>query len=157
MLKEFLSQKGIAFDEHDVTTDTLAAQEVISKTGQNSVPVTVIDGQTVVGFDQSRLEQLIAQIQKEKIVFGAAIADAVAVLKNKSPVIVGAYVGKVKPDSLADKLGLKPGDIIIQMNMERIAGVKDFEQTMSNLKSGTKISLVYVRDNTILTNETMLQ
>jgi S1-C subfamily serine protease len=117
------------------------------------VPVTVVDGQIVVGFDQSRLEQLIAQAQKEKPVFGAAVADAVRVLKGKSPLIVGAYVGKVKPDSIAEKLGLKPGDIIIQMNIERIAGATDFEKGISNLKPGSSISLVYIRDNTVLTNE----
>jgi S1-C subfamily serine protease len=117
------------------------------------VPVTVIDGQIVVGFDQLRLEQLIAQAQKERPVFGAAIADAITVLKGKSPVIVGAYVGKVRPDSVAEKLGLKPGDIIIQINMERIAGAMDFEKGISNLKPSSSISLVYVRDNAVLTNQ----
>jgi glutaredoxin len=47
MVKEFLSQRGIAFEERDVSRDTNAAQEVVSKTGQMGVPVTIIDGQTV--------------------------------------------------------------------------------------------------------------
>jgi glutaredoxin len=59
-LKEFL---GIPYQDHYVSVDPLAAQEAIKLTGQNEVPVAVIDGQTVVDFNQPRLEQLITQPQ----------------------------------------------------------------------------------------------
>jgi len=75
-LKEFLSHKGIPYQDHDVSSDPLAAQEAVRLTGQNNVPVTVIDGQTVVGFDQPRLEQLIAQAEAAaRPKFGAGIAN----------------------------------------------------------------------------------
>jgi len=58
MVKEFLSQRGVSFEERDVPQNPSYAQE-LSKTGQMGVPVTIINGQTVVGFDRSRLEQLL--------------------------------------------------------------------------------------------------
>ena len=61
-MKEFLSQRGIAFEERDVSQNRSYAQELRS-TGQMVVPVMIINGQTVVGFDRGRLEQLLAQTQ----------------------------------------------------------------------------------------------
>ena len=77
MVKEFLSQKGIGFKEHDVSRDRAAAQELVDRTGQMGVPVTVIDGQIIIGFDRARLEQALnMEQQRERHSFGAAIADA---------------------------------------------------------------------------------
>ena len=154
MLKEFLSKKGIAFEDHDVSLDSLAAQEVMTKTGQNGVPVTFINGQVVIGFDQPRLEQLLAQSRPEKLLFGASIADSAS--RQQSPKILGAYIGKVKTDSLAEKAGLTPGDIIIQLNLERIAGAADFEKAFSGLKATNKLTLIYIRNNSVLTSEITL-
>jgi glutaredoxin len=54
MVKEFLSQRGIGFKEYDVSRDPSAAQELVRSTGQMGVPVTVINGQAIVGFDRSQ-------------------------------------------------------------------------------------------------------
>ncbi len=57
-LKEFLSQKGIKFIERDVTKDEEAITE-LKKIGVMTTPVTVINGETIIGFDQAKLEQLL--------------------------------------------------------------------------------------------------
>ena len=57
-VKEFLSQKGIPFVERDVVRDPEALEE-LSRLGYMTTPVTVIDGQVVVGFDRKRLEALL--------------------------------------------------------------------------------------------------
>lgn len=57
--KEFFKENNIAFQEHDVFADEKARQEMINKTGQLGVPVTDIDGQIVIGFDKSKLRQLL--------------------------------------------------------------------------------------------------
>jgi glutaredoxin len=101
MLKEFLSSKGISYQDHDVTNDSTAAQEMVRLTGQNGVPVTVVDGQTVVGFDQPRLEWLFAQAQTSTPPkFGAAVADVGKSAKKGAPIVFGAYVGRIKPGSI---------------------------------------------------------
>jgi len=48
MVKEFLSRKGIDFEERDVSRNASYAQELVRSTGQMGVPVTIINGQTVV-------------------------------------------------------------------------------------------------------------
>ena len=58
-VKEFLSQKGIGFTDRDVSADEEALTE-LEKLGYMTTPVTVIDGDVVVGFDRERLEQLLA-------------------------------------------------------------------------------------------------
>ena len=60
MEKEFLSQKGIDFQEKDVMTDEKAMEE-LEATGYMTTPVTVIDGEVVVGFDKPKLEKLLAE------------------------------------------------------------------------------------------------
>lgn len=57
-MKEFLSQKGIAFTEKNIAADETAMNE-LQKLGFMSTPVTVVDGEAVVGFDQPRLEELL--------------------------------------------------------------------------------------------------
>ena len=57
--EEFLSGKGIPFVQKDVIEDPEAMEEVI-KIGVMTTPVTVIDGEVVVGFDQKRLDELLA-------------------------------------------------------------------------------------------------
>ncbi len=57
-VKEFLSQKNVDFTERNVAADEAALGE-LEKLGYLSTPVTVIDGEAVVGFDQPRLEKLL--------------------------------------------------------------------------------------------------
>lgn len=56
--KEFLSRKGIAFVEKDVTKDSSALEE-LERLGVMTSPVIVIDGEPVIGFNQKRLEELL--------------------------------------------------------------------------------------------------
>ena len=56
--KEFLSQKGIEFEERDVSKDEAALDE-LQKRGMMTTPVTLIDGDAVVGFDRAKLAKLL--------------------------------------------------------------------------------------------------
>ena len=55
---EFLSQKGIEFVEKNVRADKAALKELIDM-GYQSTPVTIVDGEAVVGFDQIKIMELI--------------------------------------------------------------------------------------------------
>ena len=59
-VKEFLSQNGIEFTERDVVGDDRAIAE-LEDLGYMTTPVTVIDGEVVVGFDRDRLERLLSK------------------------------------------------------------------------------------------------
>ena len=57
-VKEFLSQNKIEFVDRNVATDETALKE-LEKLGYMTTPVTVMDGEVVVGFDRARLENLL--------------------------------------------------------------------------------------------------
>ena len=57
--KQFLTENNIKFEDVDVSSNQTAAQEMISKSGQMGVPVLDIDGQIVLGFDKTRIKQLL--------------------------------------------------------------------------------------------------
>lgn len=58
-LKEFLKEKGIEFEEIDVSEDEKAREEMIKKSGKLEAPVIDIDGQIVVGFDKEKIVKLL--------------------------------------------------------------------------------------------------
>ena len=57
-VKEYLSQNKIAFTERNVATDENALAE-LEKLGYMTTPVTLIDGEAVVGFDREKLGSLL--------------------------------------------------------------------------------------------------
>ncbi len=53
--KEYLSQKGIKFQEKNITQDSSALAE-LKKLGYMTTPVIVIDGMVIVGFDAAKID-----------------------------------------------------------------------------------------------------
>ncbi len=58
-VKEFLSQKGVQYQEFDVADNEEARREMLKKSGRMAVPTLVIDEEVVVGFDQDKIDRLI--------------------------------------------------------------------------------------------------
>jgi glutaredoxin-like YruB-family protein len=58
--KEYFSQKGISYVDYDVAGDRDKAREMIQKSGQMGVPVIMIDDEIVVGFNQSKVDELLS-------------------------------------------------------------------------------------------------
>ena len=58
-VKNYLRKNGVRYSEVDVASYQGAAQSMVSKSGQQGVPQTEIDGQMVIGFDQKKLNQLL--------------------------------------------------------------------------------------------------
>jgi len=61
MTKKFLKEKGVSFQDIDVSKSREQAMEMINKSGQRGVPVIDYNGQVIVGFDKGRLTQLIGR------------------------------------------------------------------------------------------------
>ena len=57
-VKEFLSQNKIEFVDRNIAADESALAE-LEKMGYMTTPVTVIDGEVIVGFDRAKLESLL--------------------------------------------------------------------------------------------------
>ena len=58
-VKEFLSKNSVQFVERDVTRDKEALSE-LEKLGVMTTPVTLVDGDIVIGYDVSKLRSLLS-------------------------------------------------------------------------------------------------
>ena len=56
--KEYLKNKNIEFKEYNISNDLEAKRELI-RMGYMSIPVLIIDGEHVLGFDLNRIESLL--------------------------------------------------------------------------------------------------
>lgn len=56
LTKEFLSRKGVQFTDRNIAQDPEALAE-LRRLGYMTTPVTVVDGEVIVGFDQEKLSR----------------------------------------------------------------------------------------------------
>ena len=56
--KEYLNEKGVNYTEKNIQTDKTARKELMNM-GHMGVPVLLIDGEEIVGFDKARIDQLL--------------------------------------------------------------------------------------------------
>ncbi|MFH0845962.1 MAG: glutaredoxin domain-containing protein [Patescibacteria group bacterium] len=59
LAKDYFDQNQIEVEVFDVSVDDNKRRELIEKSGQLGVPVIDINGEIVVGFDQSRIAELL--------------------------------------------------------------------------------------------------
>jgi len=55
--KEWFKEHKVKYEEHDVSVDDKAREEMIEKSEQMGVPVVLVDGQVIVGFDEQALKK----------------------------------------------------------------------------------------------------
>ncbi|MDD3296945.1 MAG: Uxx-star family glutaredoxin-like (seleno)protein [Candidatus Omnitrophica bacterium] len=56
MAKEYLTSKGVAYQNIDVSVDQEASKKMVEISGQMGVPVIVVDGKPIVGFDKMAID-----------------------------------------------------------------------------------------------------
>ena len=59
MVKEYLGEKNIAFEDYNVAEDLEKRQEMMDKSGQMGVPVIYIGDEMIIGFDQAKIDSLL--------------------------------------------------------------------------------------------------
>ncbi len=57
MAKDYFKQKGIQYEEFDVSSDEKAREELMKKSNQMGVPVMDIDGAVIVGFNRAEIDK----------------------------------------------------------------------------------------------------
>ncbi len=58
-VKDYLKQHQVEFRVVDISRDEKAAADMVRRTGQQGVPVTLINNRPVIGFDKALLNQLL--------------------------------------------------------------------------------------------------
>lgn len=56
-VKQFLKENNVIFEDYNVGSDQLKADEMVKVSGQMGVPVLDIEGEIIVGFDKDRIKQ----------------------------------------------------------------------------------------------------
>src|SRR4029078_7369198 len=65
---------------------------------------------------------------------------------GKAPPPQGAFVAELTPGGPAGKAGIRPGDVLNNVNNQQIKGAGDVVDYVSNQNIGTKVTLHFVRD-----------
>lgn len=134
-----------------MSADPAAAQEMVRLSGQQGVPVIVVDGQVVVGFNQARLDQLLAAAPR-RASLGVAVADAAKHLPGAS----GAYVGRVSPGSPGERAGLRVADVIVELAGRPVRQAADLEALLAGLRAGAGVNMTFQRGGQTLRAEVAL-
>jgi glutaredoxin len=146
-VKAYLNRLGVPFTEYDVSRDPQRASEMVQLSGQRGVPVVLIDGQVVVGFNRPLIDQLLAQRASTPLRLGVAIADARRIAQKEDIQLPdGAYVGRVNPGSVAALAGVQPGDVIVQLGGQSIRTDRDVDRAMSDVRPGQSVDVILWRN-----------
>lgn len=104
------------------------------------VPVITVDDAVVVGFDQPRLEQLLANAAR-----GFRLGAAVAPVSGG-----GLLVGQVHPDSVASAARLRSGDVILEVNGRALADADQLKALLELASASGHAALRVRRDGGIV-------
>lgn len=66
LAKDHLKDKGVEFEDVDVSADSAKAQEMVKLSGQMGVPVLVVNGQVIVGWNKTAIDEALATEQTAK-------------------------------------------------------------------------------------------
>ncbi|MBI2676807.1 MAG: glutathione S-transferase N-terminal domain-containing protein [Candidatus Yanofskybacteria bacterium] len=59
LAKEYFKSKGIDYKEYNVAQDVKKREEMLKLVGQIAVPVIVINGQAILGFNKAKINELL--------------------------------------------------------------------------------------------------
>jgi glutaredoxin len=59
MAKDFFKEKGVEFEDFDVSSNLEKRKEMLDKSGQMGVPVILIDNKIIIGFNKPKIVDLL--------------------------------------------------------------------------------------------------
>jgi glutaredoxin 3 len=58
-VKQYLKQHNFRFRDVDISKDDKAAKDLVRRTGQTGVPVTLINNRPIVGFNKKEIDNVL--------------------------------------------------------------------------------------------------
>lgn len=128
--------------------------EMIRRSGQQGVPVIATEDDVVVGFDQMRLARVADKYAgPHRPPLGLLAADAEQYLARHPEAAAGlptgskgVFVGEIRPDSVAERSGIRRGDVITTVAGKRVRNMSMLDQMISTLKAGENVSVRFLRN-----------
>ncbi len=89
--------------------------------------------------------------RKVEAVLGMAVTDITSQLMQRYKIEKqqGVLVSQVQTRSTADNVGLKRGDVILEVNQKKIDSVKEFREELSRLKDNSNLLLLVRRPDSV--------
>jgi len=133
MLKDYLNERGIEYEDVDVSKDRSAAEEMVEKTGQMGVPVTDIEGDIVIGFDVPKLEEAISKHESGKppaeeyssseVIDTDEIYDVVVIGGSSAGLSAGLYASRRELKTLIVSKSIG-GQVAMTTDIENYPGIE---------------------------------
>ncbi len=129
--------------------------EMVRRSRQQGVPVTATAEEVIVGFDEAKLSRMIERVSAPRRpplgLLGANAADYLArhpeAASNVPAGTIGVYVGDIRPGSVAEKGGLRGGDIVTGFAGKRVKDMNGLDALVTVVQAGREVSVRYLRDN----------
>jgi glutaredoxin-like YruB-family protein len=61
IVKLFLTERGVLFEERDITQNPAAVRELTEKYSSHSTPTLVIGDEVMIGFNPERLDEILGE------------------------------------------------------------------------------------------------
>jgi len=61
VVKLFMAERGVAFEERDITLDANAVRDLKERYGSQSTPTVVIGDEVLIGFNPERINKMLGE------------------------------------------------------------------------------------------------
>jgi serine protease Do/serine protease DegQ len=160
-----LSRSGLGIEEYEdfIQTDASinpgnSGGALVNLRGEligiNTAIVSPAGGNVGIGFaipiNMARQihEQLVEHGEVKRGHIGVQIHDLTPELSEAFGIggLEGAVVSQVLPDSPAEKAGLEPGDVVVEVNGEPVSGQAELRNRIGLLRVGDEVEIGFIRD-----------
>jgi serine protease Do len=114
---------------------------------------------TYAGYSFAIPVNLVKKIVNDLIKFGDVKRPYLGIGAGESNIDAGdgVHIGQVAKDGAAAEIGLKPGDVITQINDVPISSWPELQGTIASYNAGDKVKISYVRDGKQLSGVAILK
>lgn len=86
--------------------------------------------------------------QVQRAMLGVTVTGVTSQLAGKTglDIVEGVYVTSVQSGSVAERSGIREGDVIVEINLNKIVGTATLQEQMSRLRPGEQAVFTIVRD-----------
>lgn len=149
-VEDFLRSRGIEPRIRDVDKDPGASATLFGYFGTIAVPVTKKGEALIVGYDPIQLmKHFPVEADAETLTLGAAIRTVTPDIaaSHGLPYAFGVEVGAVRDHSVAQRSGLREGDLILDIAGYTLDhGAEQFRRAIAGKQEGDVVPIVVWRD-----------